>query len=170
MCSSIISIAAQQQLNTCAFYSFNFYNVDSEFLKVPDDLFSSIQQDCVSVNNRHILETLKSIKEEIEKRISGISTNNPNIYLTFFSFQRAGVFKKDGYSMNEEGELLAYILKEGSLVGIFCLLQIDSMNSFTKKLEISLLNEFTLRVASQMNADSSEKVIGNIKASEAWNK
>ena len=166
MCSSIISIAVQHQPNTCKFYSFNYYNVDSEFVNMPDELYNNIQQDCKSVNNRQVKETLLVIKEEIEKRLSGNSTNNPNIYLTFFSLQRGRAFRKDGYTMSEEGNLLAYILKEGADVGVYSLVQVDTMDNFSKNLDDNLLKEFSQRVASQMNPDNSVKVIGNQKAAK----
>lgn len=166
MCSSIISIAAQQQSKSCKFYSFNFYNVDSEFANVPDELFNNIDQDCVSVNGRQVKETLQSIKQEIENRLSGSSTISSNIYLTFFSLQRGRAFRKDGYSMSDEGNLLAYILKEGSDVGVFSLVQVDTMDNFSKNLDDNLLKEFSQRIASQMNPDNSVKVIGNQKAAK----
>jgi DNA segregation ATPase FtsK/SpoIIIE, S-DNA-T family len=166
MCSSIISIAAQQQSKSCKFYSFNFYNVDSEFVNVPDELFKNIDQDCVGVNNRLVKETLQAIKQEIEKRLSGSSPNNSNIYLSFFSLQRGRAFRKDGYSMSDEGNLLSYILKEGADVGVFSLVQVDTMDNFSKNLDDNLLKEFSQRIASQMNPDNSVKVIGNQKAAK----
>lgn len=166
MCSSIISIAAQQQPKSCKFYSFNFYNVDSEFVNVPDELFNNIDQDCVSVNGRQVKETLQAIKQEIENRLSGSSTSSSNIYLTFFSLQRGRAFRKDGYSMSDEGNLLAYILKEGADVGVFSLMQVDTMDNFSKNLDDNLLKEFSQRIASQMNPDNSVKVIGNQKAAK----
>lgn len=166
MCSSIISIAAQQQPNTCKFYSLNFYNVDSEFVNVPDELFNSIEQDFVAVNSRQVKESLQSIKEEIENRLSGSSTNSANIYLTLFSLQRGRAFRKDGYSMSDEGNLLAYILKEGADVGVYSMVQVDTMDNFAKNLDDNLLKEFSQRVASQMNPDNSVKIIGNQKAAK----
>lgn len=166
MCSSIISIAAQQQPKSCKFYSFNFYNVDSEFVNVPDELFNNIDQDCVSVNSRQVKETLQAIKQEIENRLSGSSQSNSNIYLSFFSLQRGRAFRKDGYSMSDEGNLLSYILKEGADVGIFSLVQVDTMDNFSKNLDDNLLKEFSQRIASQMNPDNSVKVIGNQKAAK----
>ncbi len=166
ICSSIISVAAQQQPNTCKFYCFNFYNIDSEFINVPDELFNSIEQECVVVNSREVKESLQSVKFEIEERLSGSSTNSPNIYLTFFSLQRGRAFRKDGYSMSDEGNLLAYILKEGADVGVYALVQVDTMDNFAKNLDDNLLKEFSQRVASQMNPDNSVKVIGNQKAAK----
>jgi S-DNA-T family DNA segregation ATPase FtsK/SpoIIIE len=166
MCSSVISIAAQQQPNTCKFYSFNFYNVDSEFVNIPDELYNSIEQECVAVNSKQVKESLESIKDEIEKRLSNSSTNSSNIYLTFFSLQRGRTFRKDGYSMSDEGNLLAHILKEGADVGVYSMVQVDTMDNFSKNLDDNLLKEFSQRVASQMNTDNSVKVIGNQKASK----
>jgi len=166
MCSSIISIAAQQQANTAKFYSFNFYNVDSEFVNIPDELFNNIQQDYKSISNREVKEVLQNIKEEIENRLSGEAKDSKNIFLTFFSLQRGRAFRKDGYSMSDEGNLLAYILKEGADVGVYCLVQVDTMDNFSKNLDDNLLKEFSQRVASQMNPDNSVKVIGNQKASK----
>ena len=169
MCSAIISIAAQQLPKTCRFYSFNFYNVDSEFVNIPDELFNNIDQDCVNVNGRQVKGTLQAIKQEIENRLSGTSTNNSNIYLAFFSLQRGRAFRKDGYSMSDEGNLLAFILKEGADVGVFSLVQVDTMDNFAKNLDDNLLKEFSQRIASQMNPDNSVKLIGNQKAAKLGN-
>lgn len=45
MASSIVSIAAQQQQNTCKFYCFNFYNLDSDLVNIPNELFNHIYQE-----------------------------------------------------------------------------------------------------------------------------
>ena len=68
--------------------------------------------------------------------------------------------------MSDEGNLLSYILKEGADVGVYCLVQVDTMDNFSKNLDDNLLKEFSQRVASQMNPDNSVKVIGNQKASK----
>lgn len=169
MCSSIISIAAQQQPKSCKFYSFNFYNVDSEFVNVPDELFNSIDQDCVSVNGRQVKETLQEIKQEIEKRLSGESNDNTNVYLCFFSFQRGRMFRQDNYENSDNGAALSYILKDGPDVGVFTLLQTDTMDNLYKNMDMNLTSEFSQRIASQMNEDNSVKVIGNQKASKLGN-
>lgn len=165
MCSSIISIAVQQQKQSCTFYSFNFYNVDSENGNIPDELFKNINHDSVIVRSKHEKEILEKIKEEIENRHSGNSQNNSNSFLTIFSFQRGRVFRKDGYPMSEIGNLLSYILREGPDVGFFTLLQVDTIDSFAKNLDEDLLKEFSQRIAAQMNAENSVKIIGNQKAS-----
>ena len=147
-------------------YSFNFYNVDSEFANIPDGLFNNIQQKCKTVNNRLVKDTLQEIKDEIEIRLSGSSVNSPNIYLAFFSLQRGRAFRKDGYSMSDEGNLLAHILKEGPDVGVYSMIQVDTMDNFTKNLDDNLLKEFSQRIASQMNPDNSVKLLGNQKAAK----
>jgi energy-coupling factor transporter ATP-binding protein EcfA2 len=166
MCSSIVSISAQQLPNSAMFYLFNFYNVDSELVSIPDELFKNIQQDSKKVNNKEVKEVLQSVKDIIDHRLSGDSKVNQNIYLAIFSLQRGRAFRKDGYSMNEEGNLLSYILKEGPDVGVFSLVQVDTMDNFTKNLDDNLLKEFSQRIASQMNPDNSVKLIGNQKAAK----
>jgi hypothetical protein len=165
MCSSIISIAAQHQPKSCTFYLFNFYNIDSELVDVPKELFNNIDQDCTSVNRRQVKEKLQTIKQEIEDRLSGDSKSNSNIFLTFFSFQRGRAFRKEDYSMSDEGELIAYILKEGPDVGVFSLIQVNSIDGLERNLESKLLKEFSQRTASQMNPENSSEVIGSPKAS-----
>ncbi|HMP22467.1 MAG TPA: hypothetical protein PKC39_16035, partial [Ferruginibacter sp.] len=115
---------------------------------------------------RQVKETLQAIKQEVEIRLSGSSTSNSNLYLSFFSLQRGRAFRKDGYSMSDEGNLLSYILKEGPDVGVFSLVQVDTMDNFSKNLDDNLLKEFSQRIASQMNPDNSVKVIGNQKAAK----
>lgn len=166
MASSIISIAAQHPQDTAKFYYFNFFNVDSELVNVPHELFNNVQQQIENVGSRDVRNALQSIKEDIEKRLLEGASNNPNIYLAFFSFQRGRAFRKDGYTMSGEGDLLSFILKEGPDVGVFTMIQVDTMDNFSKNLDDNLLREFSQRVASQMNPDNSVKIIGNQKAAK----
>jgi ABC-type multidrug transport system fused ATPase/permease subunit len=169
MASLLVSIAVQHQPDNAMFYSFNNYNIDSDMVSIPDELFKNIQQKCKSVSNKEVKEILQTIKTEIETRLEAGNSDAPFIYLSFFSFQRGRVFRKEGYSMTEEGQLLSFILKEGPDVGIFSLLQVDTMDNFSKNLDDNLLKEFSQRVASQMNPDNSVKVIGNQKAAKLGN-
>lgn len=166
MCSSIISISAHHQANTAKFYSFNFYNVDSELVNIPDELFNNIDQDCESVNNKQVKETLQALKEEIENRLAGTSTSNSNIYLCFFSFQRGRMFRQDNYDNSDNGLALSYILKDGPDVGVFTLLQTDTMDNLYKNMDMNLITEFSQRIASQMNEENSVKIMGSQKASK----
>lgn len=166
LCSSIISIALQHQQGYCRFYSFNFYNIDSEFVSIPDNLYKNINQDYINVNIRDTKVSLLEIKQEIENRINSVSNSTINIFLTIFSFQRGRAFRKEGYSMSEESNLLAYILKEGPDVGVYSLIQIDTVDSFSKNLDDNLLKEFSQRITSQINPDNSVRIIGNQKAAK----
>lgn len=169
MASSVISIAAQHQQDTAKFYYFNFFNIDSELVNAPHELFNNIQHQSENVGSRDVKNALQAIKDDIEKRLLEGTSNNPNIYLAFFSFQRGRAFRKDGYTMSGEGDLLSYILKEGPDVGVFTMVQVDTMDNFSKNLDDNLLREFSQRVASQMNPDNSVKIIGNQKASKLSN-
>lgn len=169
MASSVISVAAQHQQDTAKFYYFNFFNVDSELVNVPHELFNNIQQQSENVGSRDVKNALQAIKDDIEKRLLEGASNNHNIYLVFFSFQRGRAFRKDGYTMSGEGDLLSFILKEGPDVGVFTMVQVDTMDNFSKNLDDNLLREFSQRVASQMNPDNSVKIIGNQKASKLSN-
>jgi hypothetical protein len=168
--SCIISIAAHYLPDSCKLYSFNFFNVDTESHEIQNSLFqnialnSSIRKDTIHVNARKVKESLTEIKTEIENRIKEEKNDYHHIYLIISSLQRGRVFRKDGYSMSEEGDLLSYILKEGPDVGVFSLVQIDTTDNFTKNLEDGLFKEFAQRVASQMNPENSAKIIGNRKA------
>ncbi len=165
MCSSIVSIAAQQAPDSCTFYNFNFFNVDSDVAEIPEQLFDSVNQQKVTINKRNAKENLDGITQEIETRNAADNPNDfQNIYLCFHALQRGRMFRKEGMSMSEEGELLEYILKEGPDVGIYSLIQVDNMDNFAKNLDDRLLNEFSQRVISQTNAESSYKLIGSQKA------
>lgn len=164
LASSIVSIAVQHQQNTCRFYCFNSYNVDSDLVGIPNELFSHIYQDYKFFDTKEISETLKEIKEIVEHRNMDNTNEYQNLYIVFFSVQRCRVFRKDGYSMNETANCLAYILKEGPDVGVYTLLQFDTMDNFSKSFDYNLVKEFSQRIVSQMNPDSSNKLIDNQKA------
>lgn len=169
ICSSVVSVAMQHKIKSCKFYCFNFYNVDSEVADIPEELFKSINHNAQWINNREIKETMRLIIQEIDDRISKNDKNGVMIYLCFFSFQRGRAFRKDGFTMSEEGEMLAHILKEGPDVGVFTLMQVSTIDAFTKSLDDDLLKEFSQRIASQMNPDNSIKMIGNQKAAKLGN-
>lgn len=166
MSSAIVSLSAHHEPNTSEIYCFNHFNVDSDLHDKPIELLEHVNQKSTHVDKRETLPVLQSIKLEIETRLEDTSRQVDNIYLAIFSFQRARAFRKDGYSMSEEGNLLSYILREGADVGVFVLLQVDTIDSFSKNLDDSVLKEFSQRVAGQMNPDNSVRILGNQKASK----
>ena len=158
MSSSIISIMSQ--LSDSKFYSFNFLSSNTELTNYVNEFNSIANDNIIEVNVREVQALLQSIKEEIENRILNGKTNNQNIFVSIISFQTAYSFRKQDYFENSgEGKLLEYILKEGSFVGVFCLLMVDSIQSFTKNLSNSLLDEFSFRIVGQIDSQSSASIL-----------
>jgi len=166
MYSSLLSILSQHTPKSTTFYVFNFISQESELHDQVDNLLKHSHQNYFIVKRREILDQLKKIQDEIRKRIDNNEQNGENIFLSFFAFQRGRSFRKDGYSMSEEGQILEYILKEGPDVGVFTLLQVNSIDGFEKNLDSSILKEFSQRATAQINPDNSIKLLGNQKAAK----
>ncbi len=156
MTSSIISIS--KKLPESKFYSFNFLSSTNELAGYVSDFNSIAKDKIIEVNIKEAKAILHSVKEEIENRILH-GEYNSNIIVSIISFQSAYIFRKQGYQNSDEGELLEYILKEGSLVGVYCLLMVDSFQSFSKNLSSSLLDEFTFRIVGQIDSQSSASIL-----------
>lgn len=155
MISSIISLI--RQLPDSKFYSFNFLSNNTELTNYIDELNSIANATIREVKAIETINILQSIKDEIENRKS--NPTSEKIFVSIISFQTAYSFRKQEYENSVAGKLLEYILKEGSLVGVFCLLMVDSIQSFSKNLSNNLLDEFSLRIVGQIDSQSSASIL-----------
>ena len=60
---------------------------------------------------------------------------------------------------SEASRHLEYILKNGPIVGVFTILQVDTLANLNK-VAYQILNQFNYRIALQMSEGDSQKVIG----------
>ena len=138
-------------------------------VSLPNDYFSAANFDIDFPNTpEEIIECLSNIIEEINLRKENLNALYHNIYLSFYAFQRAHLFKKiSDYQMSDTARMLDYILKNGPLVGIFTIMQIDKLDNLKRILDQPLQN-FTHRIALQMDENASQTIIGNYAASKLF--
>ena len=117
-----------------------------------------------------VLDALSVIKQEIELRRKDEESEQKHIYLSIYGFQYGRVFDmtvgRYGEQVSEYGELLDFILKNGPTVGVFTILQCDTLDSLMRIGNV--LSHFSYRVALQMTEAESNKVVGSSIASKLF--
>ena len=163
------SLLAAHEDNKATFYFFDFMQSHEEFYGKPKELYKDIPFNYEFVKTDKQLEYLEKIKEIIEQRQSDSLTKKRHIFLSFYAFQLAHAFKKQGEwgDMSDLGKLLDFILEQGSLVGVFIILQVDELGSLSKSLD-KALDKFNHRVVLQMSEDNSRIVTDTAIASRIY--
>ncbi len=114
-----------------------------------------------------VLIALKEVKEEIDRR-KALDEEFSDIYISIFALEFAQVFMpKEGVRKIEAVELLTYILKNGPLLGVYTILQVDSLSNMGTLSDA--LSSFNHRVALQMDTRSSRSVIDCEYADSLYN-
>lgn len=116
-----------------------------------------------------VMTLLSEIKEILTQRKAEENGEFHNIYLSIYAFQLARMFDRGGRrgdDVSEAGILLDEILKQGPLVGIYTILQVDNLSNLTRI--SSNLQTFQHKVAMQMEESESIKVIGTGAASKLF--
>lgn len=147
-----VLVTLYKQKPDSKFYVLNYIGQDNEESNYLNNIQELIELE-ISNNETTTNEFLNSIKNEIENRIKNRQFDEKKIFLTILSYQRAYEFRRVDYSNSKVGELLEYIFKEGSQVGVFVILSIDSFTSLNKN--TFELDEFTLRLVGQVDLRSS---------------
>lgn len=109
------------------------------------------------------LDALQNVKTEIDLRNDDEKRERTHIYITFLSLHLAQMFKKVGRGdPSEHAKLLDFILKNGSLVGVFVFIQVDNYSNLLsiESYVGDVLRNFTHRVVLQMSENDSNKIMG----------
>ena len=115
---------------------------------------------------------LTSVKDEIEARKNDPARPMSHIFISIFEFQRGRMFDGTGSRGDRPSEcntLLDYILKNGPMVGVFTILQVDNLENVRKigsGIGYSVLSYFSYRIALQMSDQDSNKVVGSSAANK----
>lgn len=138
------------------------------------DIFLSIRDYCnveVVSTSADVLDFLQNIKDEvIDKRKADSSAQLSHIFINIFEFQRGRMFDGTGGRGDMQSEcsrLLEYILRNGPMVGVFTILQVDTLQNLNR-LCYSAQNMFNHRIALQMSESDSDKVVGNSAANKLF--
>ncbi len=143
---------------------FNFMRPTDDLYSIPEKYYNTPAFETIwSSKIDEVIETLQNIKNEIDARISDENRQQKHIYLILIAFHLAQMFKKGGRrgdDVSESGQLLAYILSKGALVGVFTVLQVDNVTNFLQ-IGDSSFSYFSHRVALQMDDKDSMKTVGS---------
>lgn len=118
-------------------------------------------------NHDDVIDCLEYIKEEVvDARKNDSSIPQTHYYITIYQFQRGRVFDGTGTHGDIESKcasLLAYILRNGPMVGVFTIMQVDNLASLNR-LGTTALSSFNHRIALQMSDKDSDRIIGTVAA------
>ena len=115
---------------------------------------------------------LKALKDEIEQRRNDENVPQQHIYVTCFDFQSIRVLDKDTSGsmpkLSAAAKDMDMIIRNGASVGVFVILQTDTLEALNRVSQSTPLSGFNFRVALQMSEDMSYKVIGTALANKLF--
>lgn len=116
-----------------------------------------------------VKECLQFIKDDVvDARKSDPSMPLTHFFINIFDFQRGRMFDgvgSRGDMQSDCGRLLEYIMKNGPMVGVFTVLQVDNLANLNR-LCYGAHNLFCHRIALQMSEQDSDKLVGNSAANK----
>lgn len=151
----------------------NFMMEDDPMQRVfQSEMFAAISGYC-NIQEAHSPEEVKDylqfVKDEvIDARKSDSSKRMTHFFINIFEFQRGRMFDGTGSRGDMQSEcacLLEYIMKNGPMVGVFTVLQVDNLANLNR-IGYGVQNMFCHRIALQMSEQDSDKVVGNSAANK----
>ena len=116
-----------------------------------------------------VKDYLQFVKDQvIDARKSDPSKPMTHFFINIFEFQRGRMFDgvgSRGDMQSECARLLEYIMKNGPMVGVFTVLQVDNLANLNR-IGYGIQNNFCHRIALQMSEQDSDKVVGNSAANK----
>lgn len=169
---AMISAIVGHTEKSCDVMLMNFMTEDDSMQALfHGDLFAGIKEYCNMTSVRaadDVKNCLQSVKEEIEMRKNDTSRSMTHVFINIFEFHRGRMFDGTGSRGDMQSEctrLIEYILRNGPLVGVFTMLQVDNLASLGK-IGYGAQNLFCHRIALQMPAQDSDKVVGSSAANK----
>jgi len=108
------------------------------------------------------------LKEEIERRQQHSKEKAENIFITVVALQYAHSMFTKNYKPSEDTAAITFVLEQGPRVGIYTILQVDTLKSLSERIATKAFDFFNHRIALQMRSEDSEKVLGSKKANELY--
>lgn len=158
---------------SCSVIKMNFMMEDDPMQEAfQSPIFSAIADFC-TLKEADNSEDVKDFLTFIKNNIIDARKNDPSLPLThffinIFEFQRGRMFDGIGGRGDTQSEcsmLLEYIMKNGPMVGVFTILQVDNLTNLNR-LCYGAQNLFCHRIALQMSEQDSDKIVGNSSANK----
>ena len=170
---TLISEAAVHTEKAANVILMNFMMDDDPMRSVfQSELFAALSNHC-NIQEAHspdeVKDYLQFVKDEvIDARKRDSSMPLTHFFINIFDFQRGRMFDGTGSRGDMQSEcarLLEYIMKNGPMVGVFTVLQVDNLANLNR-IGYGVQNMFCHRIALQMSEQDSEKVVGNSAANK----
>lgn len=151
----------------------NFMMEDDPMQSMYDtELYSIISEFCnlrEAKTPEDVKDYLQFVKDEvIDARKADSSLPLTHFFINIFDFQRGRMFDgigSRGDMQSECARLLEYIMKNGPMVGVFTILQVDNIANLAR-IGYGAQNMFCHRIALQMSEQDSEKIVGSPAANK----
>lgn len=170
---TLLSEVAGHTEKSCNVILMNFMMEDDPMQDVfQSGMFTAISDYC-NMQEAKKEEDVKELLQYIKDDVIDVRKSNPSMPLThcfinIFEFQRGRMFDgvgNRGDLQSKCGSLLEYILRNGPMVGVFTVLQVDNLANLNR-LCYGAQNMFCHRIALQMSEQDSDKIVGNSAANK----
>lgn len=170
---TLLSEVAVHTEKSCNVILMNFMMDDDPIQGMfQSDMFAAVSE-YANIQEAHGAEEVKDylqfVKDEvIDARKSDPSMPLTHFFLNIFEFQRGRMFDGTGNRGDMQSEcarLLEYIMKNGPMVGVFTVLQVDNLTNLNR-IGYGVQNMFCHRIALQMSEQDSDKIVGNSAANK----
>lgn len=163
--NSARSLHAFYSQESARFIFFNYTPQDDPYHNALKSMYSS-SDDVEVTNAEDASQTWARIKAQIEYRQQHPEEKGENIFITVVALQYAYSMFTKNYKPSEEAATIATILEQGPRVGVYTILQVDTLKSLTERISGKSFDYFNHRIALQMRSEDSEKILGSKKANE----
>lgn len=170
---TMLSAISAHTEKACNVILMNFMMEDDPIQNVfQSDMFTSITNYCniqEAKGAAEVTDYLQFVKDEVvDARKNDPSLPVTHFFISIIEFQRGRMFDGTGSRGDMQSEcarLLEYIMKNGPMVGVFTILQVDNLANLNR-IGYGVQNMFCHRIALQMSEQDSDKVVGNSAANK----
>lgn len=170
---ALLSEIAAHTEKACNVILMNFM-MDDDPMQVmfESEIYTTASQYC-NLQQVSSAEDVKGYLQFVKDEVIDARKNDPSMpmthfFINIFEFQRGRMFDGAGSRGDMQSEcarLLEYIMKNGPMVGVFTILQVDNITNLNR-LAYNAQNMFCHRIALQMPEQESDKIIGNSSANK----
>ena len=172
--TGLASLAAQHEPRAASFVLLNLTDVDAPWHDLPTTFAEALPHSVRVFRRRHVVAAIEELAEEMERRLAANDDLRwPSVYLGVLGLHRARDLRIDEdrrYRIDNDpampAELLAKLCREGPDVGIHALIWCDTYASLERTLDRDPERDFDMRVALQMSADESRRLLDTEAASK----
>ena len=148
------------------FFFFDYTSTEDPYHNSLKSMYTSADDTIVPIQAS--TEIWLYLKEEIERRQQHPKEKAENIFITVVALQYAHSMFTKNYKPSDDTAAITFILEQGPRVGVYTILQVDTLKSLTERIATKAFDFFNHRIALQMRSEDSEKVLGSKKANELY--